>query len=97
MLRDVYRYEFEPSVPFDQVEAALLLAILGTESLHGESQARLDAVHCSSAERRTCVIEAGSDVGRDLNRLFIGYVRQEFGESTFTVRRVQDEVAETQA
>ena len=40
------------------------------------------------AESRTCVIDAGTAVGFDLNRLFVGFVRREFGEDAFRVQRV---------
>ncbi len=88
MTRDIYRYSFDSSVDIAEVEASLLLALLAAESLHGESQVRLDASHFFDAEQRACVIDAGSDVGRDLNRLFVGFVRREFGEDAFRVRRV---------
>jgi hypothetical protein len=45
MSRELYRYSFPPHVPIEEVEATLLLAIWGTESLHGEAQVRLDAAH----------------------------------------------------
>lgn len=81
----VYRYVFDPDVSMDEIEASLLLAILAAESLHGESQVRLDAQHAVDAERRTMVIDASCDVGSDINRLFVGFVRREFGEDSFRV------------
>ncbi len=88
MNREVYRYTFSEDVPIDDIEESLVLAIMAAESLHGESQVRLDAGHFFDSEQRACVIDAGSDVGRDLNRLFIGFLRREFGEDAFQVRRV---------
>jgi hypothetical protein len=35
MDRRIYRYVFVPEVAFDEVKASLVLAIFGTESLHG--------------------------------------------------------------
>jgi len=87
MARELYRYKFPPEVSLDDVEASLLLAVWGAESLHGESQVRLDASHFFDAQKRACVIDAGTPVGRDLNRLFVGYVRREFGDA-FRVERV---------
>jgi hypothetical protein len=88
MTRELYLYHFPPPVPLEEVEATLLLALWGTESLHGESQARLDAAHFLDRDRRACVIDAGTPVGRDLNRLFVGFIRREFGEDAFRVERV---------
>jgi hypothetical protein len=89
MPETVYRYEFAPAVALDEVEETLVLAILATESLHGEAQVRLDAAHLLDRERRACVIEADTAVGRDFNRLFTGFIRHEFGEYSFAVARVE--------
>ena len=88
MKAELYRYVLSDDVPLDDVEASLLLALIATESLHGESQVRLEASHAMDANGRTCVIEAGCAIGRDLNRLFVGFVRREFGEDSFRVERV---------
>jgi hypothetical protein len=96
MYREVYRYCFKSSVVSEEIEASLLLAILATESLHGASQVRLDVAHAFDAERHVCTIDATTPVGRDLNRLFIGFVSREFGEDAFEVHRV-DAVATSTA
>lgn len=88
MSREVYRYVFGPSVSIEDAEASLLLALLSAESIHGESQVRLDARHLFDADARSCVIDAATPVGRDLNRLFTGFLRREFGEDRFQVERV---------
>jgi hypothetical protein len=85
MSAEVYRYCFAPAVRFEEIEASLLLAIMATESLHGQTQVRLDAGHSLDAQRRILVIDAATAVGRDLNRLFIGFVSREFGQDSFQV------------
>ena len=95
MNREIYRYRFDSSVDVAEIEASLLLALLATESLRGESQVRLEASHAMDVKGRTCVIDAGSNVGRDLNRLFVGFVRREFGEDAFRVGRVDHVPAST--
>jgi hypothetical protein len=89
MARDIFRYTFAPDVPVEEAEATLLLAVLGAESLHGEAQVLLDAAHYFDPEHRACVIDAHTTVGRDLNRLFVGFVRREFGTDGFTVERAE--------
>ncbi len=84
----VYRYQFSPSVPLEEVEASLVLALLAVESLHGEAQVHLDATHSFDSTLRRCVIETGTEVGQDLNRLFTGFLRREFGEDSFQVDRI---------
>jgi hypothetical protein len=98
MTRELYRYTCSAAVPPEEIEASLVLALLAVESLHGEAQTRLDAAHAFDADRRACVIDAGTAVGRDFNRLFVGFLRREFGESAFRVERITAAGAlETQA
>lgn len=92
MKAEVYRYRFNEAVPPEDIEAALLLAIWGCESLHGESQTRMDATHFLDPEGRTCVIDAGTKIGVDFNRLFVGYVSRELGPDAFRVERVTEPV-----
>lgn len=84
----VYRYTFAGHVPSEDIEASLVLALWGTESLFGEAQVRLDAGHYFDAPRRRCVIDAGTEVGRCFNRLFLGFVNREFGPDSFHVEPV---------
>ena len=88
MSAEVYRYTISSSVPFEEVESSLVLAIMATESLHGQSQVRLDVAHAIDIEKRSCVVDATTPVGRDLNRLFIGFVSREFGPDAFKVEHI---------
>jgi hypothetical protein len=91
MRTPAYRYQFDPKVAMEDVEASLVLAILGAESLHGETQVKLAAAHYLDVESHTCVVDVTEQVGQDLNRLFAGYLRREFGAKSFDVARVQGE------
>lgn len=93
MTADAYRYVFQPAVPAVEVEATLVLSILAVEALHGEAQTRLDAGHAFDGGLRVVVIDAASAVGRDLNRVFIGFVTREFGPEAFRVERVKPAAA----
>jgi hypothetical protein len=88
MSKDLYRYAFTVDVPIDEVEASLLLAILATESLHGEAQTRLDAAIFVAPALGVCVIDASTSVGRDLNCLFVGFLSREFAADAFAVERI---------
>lgn len=96
MQTDVYRYDFEKTVPTEDVEAALLLAIWGCEALHGEAQTRLDAAHYLDSAKRACVIDAGTLVGRDLNRLFVGFINREIGADAFQIERINQHTQQPQ-
>ena len=91
MPAEVYRYGFGEKVLTEDIESALLLAVWGCESLHGEAQTRLDAAHFLDSDKRACVIAAGTPVGRDLNRMFVGFISREIGPDSFTIERVARE------
>jgi hypothetical protein len=80
-----YRYSFAPDIPSEDIESALLLSVIAAESLHGEADVRLDAGHVFDAAAGQCVVEATTPVGRDLCRLFTGFLRREFGDHAFRV------------
>ncbi len=87
MTDPMYRYVFDPAVPTEELGATLVLSRLAVEALHGESQTRLDAAHTFEARTRTVVIDASTPVGRDFNRLFVGFTAREFGPDSFRVER----------
>ena len=89
MKGDIYRYQFAPQVSALEIEETRHLAVLAVESLLGQSRVRLDASYCMDVEKRACVIDAGTDVGRDIVRIFTGLAIREFGEDAFKVRRVE--------
>ena len=92
MASNVFRYEFAETIPAEDIEASLLLAILGCEALHGETQVRLEGSHYFDRHRHWCVIDAGTTVGANFNRLFLGFLRREFGDETFRVERVENRI-----
>ncbi|QOJ04884.1 MAG: hypothetical protein HRU71_01265 [Planctomycetia bacterium] len=70
-----------------EVEETLLLAVLAVESLFGESTVRLDASYSVDAPRRSCAIDASTEVGRSLSRVFTGFITREFGGDAFGIHR----------
>jgi len=88
MANQLFRYAFDASLDMSEVEAAFVLAIFATESIHGESDTRLLAEHAMELQTRTCVVDASTELGRDLNRLFVGFLRREFGDDGFRVERI---------
>jgi hypothetical protein len=87
-MKEVYKYTFDPDVSLEDVEASLLLAIVSVESLHGEAQVGLDIQHLLDVEHRTCVIDATTQVGQHLNRVFMGFLNREFSKKHFQVLRM---------
>lgn len=98
MKKDTVRYTFSQSVSMREAEETLLLAVLAVESLFGESTVRLDASFSIDSARRVCVIDANTDVGRAICRVFTGFVSREFGSDAFEIHRVEStSVKETAA
>lgn len=93
----IFRYEFDAALPFEEIEASLVLAIFAAESLHGQAEVRLEAAHALDPEARTCVIDASSCVGHDISRLFTGFLIREFSEDAFSVERVEPAVIQPAA
>lgn len=93
MADDVRRYRFDSTLPFEEIEASLVLAIFAAESLHGAEQVRLDAAHAIDHQHHSCVIDGSTQVGRDINRLFTGFVLREFGPDAFCIERTGDALA----
>lgn len=87
MKKDMVRYTYSQSVSMREVEETLLLAVLAVESLFGESTVRLDASFSIDRSRRACVIDASTDVGRAICRVFTGFVSREFGSDAFEIQR----------
>ena len=83
-----YRYTLHSRIPMQDAQDSLVLAILTVECLHGSAQTQLDLAHEFDPKRRTCLIDAATQVGRDLNRLFTGYLQREFGPNSFRVERL---------
>ncbi len=74
MNRELYRYNFDSKVPIRDVEESLLLAVLAAESLHGRSLVRLDASFCLDSRKRSCIVDAATEVGRAIARIFTGFL-----------------------
>src|SRR5262249_8861281 len=86
---ELYRYTFPNSVPLGGIEATLLLALWSVEALHGEAQVQLDAGHLLNRSKRKCVIDADTQVGRDVNKLFVAFLAREFGAGNFKIERIR--------
>lgn len=86
--RNLFRYRISNSISPADAEATLLRAILAVESLHGESETRMEVRHAWDESGRICVVDGNSKVGRDLTRLFTGFLRREYGDDGFRVERV---------
>ncbi len=86
--KEIYQYHFAYSASMRDVEETLLLSVIAAEALHGRSLVRLDASFCMDEKKRSCIVDAGTEVGRHIARIFTGFLAREFGEDAFKVKRL---------
>ena len=101
MSEQVYHFEFKPSFDMREFRRTLELAVLAAEILHGADAVRLDGKHCFDGRTYRCLIDGRGAPGRDIARLFSGFVARKFGPKSFRVFRLDgnfhDAVAENDA
>jgi hypothetical protein len=86
MRQPIYRFTFDRAVPMDDVEQALVLALLVVQILHGDAESPLGVGHAFDRRRRVCVVDATTAEGRDLSKLLVGFLAREFGPDALSVR-----------
>ena len=91
MKRTVCRYTFEARVPVEEAEATLQLSFFGAEGLYGAARVRNESGYVVDEPTRTFVVDASTEVGETVVRLFTGYATKEFGAGAFRVERIVDE------
>ena len=82
-----YRFSFSSSVPMDDVEDTLMVAVLAVESLVGRPALKLDASFRLDKRNRVCSVDAGTPAGKQIARIFAGMLVRELGENSFSVER----------
>lgn len=83
-----YIYRFEKQVQFDEIDDTLMLATLAAECIHGRTQIHLDARFKATRKDNVCWIDADSEVGQHIARIFAGFMVRLFGEQAFKVERL---------
>ncbi len=87
MEREIYRYSFGETIPVAEAEESLMLAALAAECIHGRSALRLAGAFLFDADRRSCVIDGSTEIGRHIAAIFTGFLTKQFGDEAFTVER----------
>jgi hypothetical protein len=88
MTHHFYHYRFDPSLPQQELEDAFAVALMAVLSLHGEDRVCRDGRACLDPVHHTALIDASTAVGRDLARIFTGFVIQAYGERTPCIERL---------
>ncbi|MBE0567942.1 MAG: hypothetical protein IH621_18455 [Krumholzibacteria bacterium] len=87
MTRDTYDYRFEPETDMTHVEEVLLLATMAAEGLHGRSRVHLDAAFRCEPAAFSAEVEAGTETGDAIARIFTALLATTIGEAAFSVTR----------
>ena len=87
MKTDTYRIEFDATVPLLDVEQLLHLTIFAAQGLFGEARVRMDVAYHLDEPHRVLAVDAASEVGDAVARMFTGLLIKEYGEEAFRVRR----------
>lgn len=95
MNRIVYKIEFAKKLPMGTVDYHLITAVIAAESLHGRSAVRLDAVARLNTRKRVVTVDAETQVGVDIAKMFIGFLSRDFGERSFQVNKTEENLGET--
>jgi len=84
----VFRFAFQEDVSLVDAEMSLHLAIYAVEGLFGVARVRLEVSYHVDEPRRVIVVDASSEVGEALVRVFANLLLREFGDDSFRVERV---------
>jgi hypothetical protein len=87
MNSESYDYQFAPETDMPQVEEALLLATMAAEGLHGRARIRLEAAFKCDPVTRSAEIDASTEVGDAIARIFTALLTTTIGEPAFRVTR----------
>lgn len=93
----VYRFQFDEGIDMEEVEQTLVLSILAVGFLHGEAAVRLDAGYAVDAEKRAVAVDAATETGRAVTRVFTGFCIHEFGDENFSIVRSGDPLPQAPA
>ena len=87
MHSDLYTFTFTKAADLSEVEATFALSALAVGCLVGEPALRLDAGYSLDEAARVLTVDARTDTGRSVARVFAGLCAHEFGERSFVVSR----------
>ena len=87
MIPNGIHFEFEPTVSLADAEMSLHLAMFAVEGIFGRARVRLDAEYELNEEDHEIAVDASTEVGAMIVRVFTGLLLREIGEDSFQVCR----------
>ena len=89
MFEQAYRYKFDDQVSLHDAQDTLALAVLAAEGLFGTARVRMDFAFATDEAIGVFVVDASTEVGQAVNRIFTTFLSRGFGPCCFNVKRVQ--------
>lgn len=86
MTGDTYRFTFDETVPLEDAELSLQLAVIAAAGLYGESRVRMELAYDAQESARTIVIARNGEIDSAAVRIFTAFLTREFGDDAFSVR-----------
>jgi len=83
-----FRFEFEPDVSLTEAEQTLHLALFAVGGLYGEARVRLEAAYRVDEICTAIGVDASTEVGAAVVKIYAGLLLKEFGEDAFRVRPI---------
>ena len=91
MTAGVYRFEFAPSIPLEEVELSLHVARLALEGIFGAARSRLEFGYFADKPHHTITVDGTTEVGMAVALAFTHLISTEFGAEAFQVRQVNSQ------
>jgi hypothetical protein len=88
MTGGIYRFAFHEDAAFSDVRDSLFVAIYAAEGLFGRAQVQLETGIWIDEKAHSCVIDAATEVGISVAKIFTCLVQRQFGEDGFKIDRV---------
>lgn len=79
MRRTAYRFSFEPDIEMSDVLKAMMLSTIAVEAIYGESAMMTDGKFDVCKRHRQCIIDAETQLGADLAKVFARFMNLHSG------------------
>ncbi len=83
----IYTYQFDKSLSVNAIKETLLLAVIGAEGIHGATQLKLDNPIKFEKQGRLVTLDASTNIGKAIARIFTNLLQRQFPENNFQVSR----------
>ena len=88
-MSQVLRFKFREANR-ETVEADVALAIFAAECVYGRPRVRMEAAYDVDATGKACVLKVSGEAGDAVARVFAGLAAARFGETAYSIERVQE-------